>query len=74
MAQVSSDQPSDDKARLKAHFVGDIADPDRWSKLWDKGDCLPLDRGVPNPALVDLLSLTEGLPNKDAVWTHKDNR
>lgn len=26
-----------------------------WSKLWEKGDCLPWDRGVPSPALRDTL-------------------
>lgn len=54
---------NDARARLKAHFAGDDDDDDddvsthtkKWSELWDKGDFLPWDRGVPNPALVDLL-------------------
>ena len=49
--------PPDDRAKLLAHFAGDRSDhTERWSKLWDKGDFLPFDRGVPNPALEDTLS------------------
>lgn len=55
---------NDARARLKAHFASDDDDGDddvisthtkKWSELWDQGDFLPWDRGVPNPALVDLL-------------------
>lgn len=47
----------DARARLLEHFINNTSDqPDRWSKLWDKGDFLPWDRGSPNPALIDLLA------------------
>ena len=47
----------DDRARLKAHFAGDIAKhQNKWSDLWNKGDFLPWDRGMPNPALIDTLT------------------
>lgn len=47
----------DDRARLKAHFAGDIAKhQSKWSDLWNKGDFLPWDRGMPNPALIDTLT------------------
>lgn len=40
-----------------SHFSGDTSKhPKRWAELWDKGDFLPFDRGMPNPALVDLLT------------------
>ena len=49
--------PPDDRAKLLAHFAGDDSDHTRrWSQLWDKGDFLPFDRGVPNPALEDTLN------------------
>ena len=45
------------RARLLAHFPNESSDhPDRWADLWDKGDFLPWDIGVPNPALVDVLA------------------
>ena len=47
----------EDRARLKSHFAGDISKhQDKWSDLWDKGDFLPWDRGMPNPALLDTLT------------------
>lgn len=47
----------EDRARLMAHFAGDTSKhPNKWSDLWDKGDFLPFDRGMPNPALVDTLT------------------
>ncbi|KAK4692633.1 hypothetical protein P7C71_g4612, partial [Lecanoromycetidae sp. Uapishka_2] len=46
-----------DRARLMSHFAGDTSKhPNKWSDLWDKGDFLPWDKGIPNPALVDVLS------------------
>ena len=40
-----------------AHFAGDTSKHhNKWSDLWDKGDFLPWDRGMPNPALVDTLA------------------
>ena len=42
---------------MRGHFAGDITDhAKRWSALWDKGDFLPWDRGMPNPALEDTLT------------------
>lgn len=29
---------------------------DGWAELWKRGDCLPWDRGIPNPALEDVLT------------------
>lgn len=73
MAQPTSDQPTDDRARLLAHFAGDTTEHQaRWSNLWDKGDFLPWDKGAPNPALVDLLSSREGESIGDAVKTHAE--
>ncbi|CAF9933882.1 hypothetical protein IMSHALPRED_009508 [Imshaugia aleurites] len=47
----------EDRARLMAHFAGDISKhQNQWSDLWDKGDFLPWDRGMPNPALIDALT------------------
>ena len=47
----------DSRARLMAHFAGDTSEhPNKWSDLWDKGDFLPWDRGIPNPALRDTLT------------------
>ncbi len=40
-----------------AHFAGDTSKHQtKWSDLWDKGDFLPWDRGMPNPALLDTLT------------------
>ena len=45
------------RARLKSHFAGDASKhPNKWSDLWDQGDFLPWDRGLPNPALYDTLT------------------
>lgn len=64
MADATTDnlKPPDDRARLLAHFSGDTAEhKERWSKLWDKGDFLPWDRGVWNPALEDVLAERQDL-------------
>lgn len=46
-----------DRARLMAHFAGDTSKhQNKWSDLWDQGDFLPWDRGMPNPALLDTLT------------------
>ncbi|KAL9597171.1 MAG: hypothetical protein Q9219_005337 [cf. Caloplaca sp. 3 TL-2023] len=48
--------------RLKAHFnVHPSNHPDRWSQLWVAGDFLPWDKGLPNPALDDLLDQRKDL-------------
>ena len=47
----------EDRARLMAHFAGnDSEHRNKWSDLWEKGDFLPFDRGMPNPAFVDTLT------------------
>lgn len=44
------------RLRLLEHFSGEGPPPnDRWSALWDAGDFLPWDQGIPNPALVDVM-------------------
>lgn len=46
-----------DRAALRAHFQAPfITHPSRWEELWEKGELLPWDRGVPSPALVDTLN------------------
>ncbi|KAE8353584.1 putative thiol methyltransferase [Aspergillus coremiiformis] len=45
----------DIRNRLKEHFSGDGPHNNRWAALWDAGDFLPWDQGIPNPALVDTL-------------------
>ena len=61
MPEETSNQPTDVRAQLAAHFAGNSSEhPNRWSQLWDKGDFLPWDRGAPNPALVDLLDGSDG--------------
>ena len=56
-ASMSVDQV---RERFRTHFAGADVDPktagDRWASLWDVGDFLPFDRGMPNPALEDILS------------------
>ncbi|MCJ1322298.1 hypothetical protein MMC15_007646 [Xylographa vitiligo] len=48
--------------RLQQLFSGPVAEnPGRWSQLWDAGDFLPFDRGLPNPALEDTLTRREKL-------------
>ena len=45
------------RAKLAAHFAGDgAAKGDKWETLWKDGEFLPWDRGIPSPALSDLLS------------------
>jgi methyl halide transferase len=52
----------DVRTRLLNHFANNSSDqPDRWAKLWDNGDFLPWDKGLPNPALVDVLSEKQDL-------------
>ncbi|PWY73039.1 putative thiol methyltransferase [Aspergillus heteromorphus CBS 117.55] len=46
----------ENKLRLLKHFGGEGPPAnDRWAALWDAGDFLPWDQGVPNPALVDVM-------------------
>ena len=74
MPPETSDQPTDDRARLLAHFEGDTADhQSRWSKLWDRGDFLPWDKGAPNPALIDLLTSKDGVSIGNAREEHGGN-
>ena len=52
----------DARTRLLEHFPNNSSDQSRlWAQLWDNGDFLPWDRGLPNPALVDLLSERQDL-------------
>jgi len=47
----------ENRARLLSHFAGDASKHTaKWEMLWQKGDFLPWDRGVPNPALAHLLN------------------
>lgn len=47
----------DTRAKLASHFSNGTADDgSKWSALWDKGDFLPWDRQMPNPALEDILA------------------
>ena len=58
----------ENRARLMAHFAGDVSNhQNKWSDLWDKGDFLPWDRGMPNPALVDTLADRQDLLG--SCWT-----
>lgn len=46
----------EDRERMKTHFAnGSAANGNRWDDLWQKGDFLPFDRHMPNPALEDVL-------------------
>jgi len=59
----SPDQPTDARARLLSHFQsakGSSEHGQKWDDLWKEG-FLPWDKGVPNPALVDLLSERQDL-------------
>lgn len=43
-------------SRLLKHFSGEGPPAnDRWAALWDAGDFLPWDQGIPNPALVHVM-------------------
>ena len=57
---AESQVPSDaNRERLRAYFSGTTAAEEHqglWSKMWDEGSFLPFDRGVPNPALEDILT------------------
>ena len=45
------------RAKLATHFAGDgAAQGQKWDALWRDGGFLPWDRGLPSPALEDLLS------------------
>lgn len=47
--------PQDDRARLRTHFETDPTDQSRWDQLWTQS-FTPWDRGLPNPALSDLMT------------------
>ncbi len=52
-----SEQTQDARSRLREHFENSTTDySQRWDALWAKGEFLPWDRRVPNPALVDTLA------------------
>lgn len=55
---MSTDQPTDARARLKSHFEHATGSTEHGA-LWDdlyKDSFVPWDKGFPNPALVDLLA------------------
>lgn len=60
---------NDSRAKLLSHFSSHPASevPRRWAALWDEGDFLPFDRGIPNPALADTLN-----DRKDILGTATD--
>ncbi|KAI9824941.1 MAG: hypothetical protein M1832_001546 [Thelocarpon impressellum] len=67
------------RTRLHAHFSA--LSPDArsqgagWAQLWDAGDFLPFDRGVPNPALEDtLLRLQANGPAREGGVTGRRMR
>lgn len=56
---------TDDRSRLREHFANNSSDqPNLWAALWDKGDLILWDRGMPNPALLDVL-----LDKQDLIGT-----
>ena len=58
-----------------AHFAGDTSKhQNKWSHLWDKGDYLPWDRGIPNPALVDTITHQRHLLGSCFVEDHVGNK
>ncbi|KAH7356592.1 thiol methyltransferase-like protein [Rhexocercosporidium sp. MPI-PUGE-AT-0058] len=60
---MSTDQPTDARARLLSHFTsaqGSAEHGSKWNELWTEG-FLPWDKGFPNPALSDLLSQRQDL-------------
>jgi SAM-dependent methyltransferase len=46
--------PEADRERLRDHFLAGNT-PDRWEALW-QDNFVPWDRGVPNPALLDIIN------------------
>ncbi|KAJ5597424.1 TPMT family [Penicillium hordei] len=49
-------------SRLLKHFSGEGPPAnDRWAALWDAGDFLPWDQGIPNPALVHVMENRQDL-------------
>ena len=46
----------DARAKLLAHFKGRENQPSAWDDLWKENEFIPWDKGIPNPALVDVLN------------------
>ena len=64
-------QPSDERSRLKEHFANEGAGKgSQWAKLWET-NFTPWDRGLPNPALEDLLHERKDLLG--SCWKHTRN-
>ena len=64
MTSTFSKDLSQDEVRihLREHFKTSYEQhPNRWEKLWEKGELLPWDRGLPSPTLVDALNDREEL-------------
>jgi SAM-dependent methyltransferase len=63
------------RAKLLEHFKGRENEPSAWDELWKENEFLPWDRGLPNPALVDVLNdrkdligdPTDGMRRKKAL-------
>lgn len=56
MADSGKPLNQEEVLRLLRHFSGKGPPAnDRWATLWDAGDFLPWDQGVPNPALVHVM-------------------
>lgn len=70
---MAADQPSTNaRERLRSHFIDSPSSdhPQRWDDLYQQ-NFLPWDKGLPNPALVDLLTERQDLlpsaPRKKAL-------
>ncbi|PYI26445.1 S-adenosyl-L-methionine-dependent methyltransferase [Aspergillus indologenus CBS 114.80] len=62
MTQAGTPLTQENTSRLFKHFNGEGPPAnDRWAALWDAGDFLPWDQGIPNPALVDLFGTRQDL-------------
>ncbi len=68
--------PSDAREKLRQHFkdVPSTEHGGRWDKLWEKGDLLPWDRGLPNPALVDTMNDRQDLLGRPVVGEGSNER
>lgn len=65
MVKKQPEKVPDAREQLRRHFnVPYQQHNDRWDNLWKKGDCLPFDRGQPNPALIDTLNERQDLLGK----------
>ncbi|KAJ6149613.1 TPMT family [Penicillium samsonianum] len=62
MAESGKPLNQEEVSRLLRHFSGEGPPAnDRWAALWDAGDFLPWDQGIPNPALVHVMENRQDL-------------